>query len=94
MRQINFILVNRASTKNVTRTCYDRYMPKLKRYLIVNEEGLLHRELVSQLVFLRRSHPSARILGLEEIVDGFIVPSREMNALRKELSMLNDDDYY
>ena len=100
MRTIKYILVNETGNETAVRAIHNSTVSELRYHSIIvvaprkwqvpgsNER----RELLDQLVFLRRYNPDAKILGVSEVdPSASHAPVRvnpEMNALRREMSDL------
>ena len=100
MKQINYILVNETGNETAVRAIHNSTVSELRYHSIIvvaprkwqvpgSKE---RRELLDQLVFLRRHNPYAKILGVSEVdPSASHAPVRvnpEMNALRREMSDL------
>lgn len=106
MRTINYILVNETGNKTAVRAIANSPVSEFRHHnVIINAvpdwkvAGSNAREtLIDKLCRLRRQWPSAKILGLSELVPetknfehgtrGFIRPSDAMNRIRRTLSDL------
>ncbi len=100
MRTIKYILVNETGNETAVRAIGNSPVSELRFHsnIVVaprkwqvpgsNER----RELLDQLVFLRRHNPDAKILGVSEIDPSTshtpVHVNPEMNALRREMSDL------
>jgi hypothetical protein len=100
MKQINYILVNETGNETAVRAIGNSTVSELRYHnIIVNAPRKWQvpgfnerRELLDQLVFLRRHNPDAKIFGISEVdPSASHAPVRvnpEMNALRSEMSDL------
>lgn len=96
MKQINYILINETSSKNADCAIHNSTVSELRYHsnIVVAPrkwqvpDSKERRELLDQLVFLRRHNPDAKILGISELGNSCVHPSERMNQLRRELSDL------
>ena len=96
MRNIKYILVNESYSEDAVLAIRNSRVSDFRHSHIVSAAGLTRPELISLLLFARKQWPSAKILGLSEILPETrnlkpetrfrIQPSDTMNALRRELS--------
>ena len=84
MKQVKYIFVNEKYSQDATRIIRNSNVRDF-RYNIVGD-AKSRKELIKQLVDLRRHYPDAKILGISEIDGKNIRPSEAMNQLRRELS--------
>ena len=102
MQNINYILVNDTNSENAAHAIHNSRVSDIRyRSTVVNAPrkwqvaGSKERtDIIKQLVFLRRHHPEAKILGLSEIDTsaGYlrIGVNSAMNQLRRDLSDMVD----
>ena len=100
MRTIKYILVNETGNETAVRAIGNSPVSELRyhSHIVVAPRkwqvpgSKERRELLDQLVFLRRHNPDAKILGVSEVdPSASHAPVRvnpEMNALRREMSDL------
>ena len=96
MKQIKFILVNETGSENAGRAISDCKLSDIRHNVIVEADGLsdgfkcqvASSKLLDELVRLRRHYPDAKILGISELGEHCVHPSKRMNVLRRELSDL------
>ena len=96
MRNIKYILVNESYSQDAVLAIRNSRVSDFRHSHIVSAAGLTRPELINLLLFARKQWPSAKILGLSEILPETrnlkpetrfrIQPSDTMNALRRELS--------
>ena len=98
MRSIKYILVNESYSQDAVLAIRNSRVSDFRHSHIISAAGLTRPELISVLVLARKHWPSAKILGISEIVHeswnlepetrGAIRPCDTMNELRRELSEL------
>lgn len=100
MKQINYILVNETGSETAVRAIHCSTVSELRYHsnIVVAPRkwqvpgSKERKELLDQLVFLRRHYPDAKILGVSEVDTSSsyapIKVSAAMNALRREMSDL------
>ena len=96
MHNIKYILVNESYSEDAVLAIRNSRVSDFRHSHIVSAAGLTRPELINLLLFARKQWPSAKILGLSEILPETrnlkpetrfrIQPSDAMNALRRELS--------
>lgn len=86
MNQISYILIKSSNTS--IDKCFSPFgrEQNIKHGVIVDSKGVSHEELIKQLVELRKHHPDAKILGLNELHDGKFTVDAKKNLLRREQS--------
>ena len=98
MRSIKYILVNESYSKDTLLAIYNSRVSDFQHSHIINAAGLTRPKLIRVLQLARKQWPSAKILGLSELVPetknlkpgtrGVIRPSDAMNQIRRALSDL------
>ena len=86
MKEIHYIIVNESNSERAARAFLRDRNNGYANSILVRGKGLFRRELLDQLVSIRRIYPDAKILGLSELDGHNIRPSEAMNALRRAMS--------
>ena len=68
MKLIKYILINESYSQDAVLAIRNSPVSDFRHSHIINAAGLTHPELVNVLLFARKQWPSAKILGISEIL--------------------------